>query len=156
MIQNFKKLDVQEIELMFKAPLLVSILVAGADGNISKKEVSVAAHFVEKQTKIKAELGEFFRDVAQDFEDKMMVLLQEYPHDTNQRNLLIVEDLSKLNAILPKITPEFTIEFYAVLKRIAHEVASSSGGILGMNTIDDEEAKYLELHMIENPAEKFQ
>jgi hypothetical protein len=156
MIQHFKKLDVTEIELMFKTPLLVSILIAGADGNIDRKEISEAVFFVEKQTKTKSELTEYFRDVAQDFEDKMRVLLQGYPHDSAQRNALIAEDLSKLNSILPKLNPEFSIQFYTILKRIAYQIASSSGGILGINAIDEEEAKYIELHMIDNPAETFQ
>jgi hypothetical protein len=156
MIQHFKKLTVPEIELMFKAPLLVSILIAGADGTIDKKEISEAVLFVEKQTETKSELTEYFREVAQDFEDKMKVLLLDYSSDIAQRNSRIVEDLSKLNTILPKLTPDFSIQFYTTLRRIAHQVAASSGGILGMNAIDEEEAKYMSLYMIENPTERFQ
>jgi hypothetical protein len=156
MIQHFKKLNVTEVELMFKTPLMVSILIAGADGNIDKKEISEAVIFVEKQTTTKSELTEYFREVAQDFEDKMKVLLQDYPRDVDQRNSLIIEDLSKLNSILPKLNPDFSVQFYTILKRIAYQVAASSGGILGMNAIDEEEAKYIELYMIENPSERFQ
>jgi hypothetical protein len=156
MIQHFKKLKVTEVELMFKTPLMVSILIAGADGNIDKKEISEAVIFVEKQTEIKSELTEYFREVAQDFEDKMKVLLQEYPRDVDQRNALIIEDLAKLNSILPKLNSDFSIQFYSILKRIAYQIATSSGGILGMNAIDDQEAKYIELYMIKNPSEGFQ
>jgi hypothetical protein len=156
MIHQFHKLNDTEIDLMFKAPILVSILVAGADGVIDKKEITEAANFLEKQTKIKSELNEYFREVAQDFEDKMKVVLQEYPHNAIQRNSIIVEDLAKLNAILPKIKPEFTAQFYNVLKRIAQKIAASSGGLLWMNAIDENEAKYLELYMIEDPTAKLQ
>lgn len=156
MIEHFKKLNVQEIELMFKTPLLVSILIAGADGNIDRKEITEAVLFVEKQTQQKSELTEYFNVVAQDFEDKMKILMQEYPNNLEQRNSRLVEDLSKLNTILPKLSQAFSSEFYAILKRIAHQVAASSGGILGMNAIDDEEEKYIELYMIENPTIGYQ
>jgi hypothetical protein len=156
MIRHFDRLNDTEIDLMFKAPILVSILVAGADGVIDKKEISEAASFLDKQTKVKSELNEYFREVAQDFEDKLRVVLQEYPHDAEQRNIIIVDDLAKLNAILPKIKPEFTTQFYNILKRIAQKIAASSGGLLGMNAIDESEAKYLELYMIEDPTAKLQ
>jgi hypothetical protein len=156
MIRHFEKLQDDEVELMLKAPILVAVLVAGADGVIDKKEVSEVAHFLEKQTRIKSELAEYFREVAPDFEDKMNVVLQGYPRKASERNLVIVEDLAKLNAILPRIASEFATQFYHILKKIAQKTAASSGGLLGMNAIDENEAKYLELYMIENPTAKLQ
>jgi hypothetical protein len=141
---------------MLKAPILVAILIAGADGVIDKREISEVAQFLEKQTRIKSELAEYFREVAPDFEDKMNVVLQGYPRKTAERNAVIVDDLSKLNAVLPKIASEFASQFYHILKKIAQKTAASSGGLLGMNAIDEREARYLELYMIENPTAKLQ
>jgi hypothetical protein len=156
MIHHFEKLQDDEVELMLKAPILVAILVAGADGVIDKKEISEVANFLEKQTRIKSELTEYFREVAPDFEDKMNVVLQSYPRNASERNAMIVDDLAKLNSILPRIASEFASQFYNILKKLAQKTATSSGGLLGMNAIDENEARYLELYMIENPTAKLQ
>jgi hypothetical protein len=153
MIQHFRKLNDHEVELMLKAPVLVSILIAGADGQIDDKEIKEVITFAEKQTRLKSPLGDFFREVSQDFEDKIKVILQAYPYESGQRAPLIVEELSALNAILPKMDQDFAREFYASLKSIARRIATSSGGLLGMNSVADEEAKYLELTMIVDPGE---
>ena len=42
MIPEFQKLDDAEIELVLKAPILVCILIAGADGDIDRKEINKA------------------------------------------------------------------------------------------------------------------
>ena len=39
MIQDFEKLSNAEIEVMMRAPIVVCILIAGADGTIDKKEI---------------------------------------------------------------------------------------------------------------------
>ena len=43
MISELEELNKQEYRLLYDAPLLVSILIAGADNNIDKKEIDRAA-----------------------------------------------------------------------------------------------------------------
>ena len=54
MIPEFKNLNEQEAELMQKAPILVSILIAGADGKIDNKEVRQAIAIAEKESNSKS------------------------------------------------------------------------------------------------------
>ena len=51
MIPEFDKLSQSEIELMHKAPILVCILIAGADDNIDNKEIKGAIALTEKKQK---------------------------------------------------------------------------------------------------------
>ena len=51
MIAEFNQLDDAEIELLLKSPVLVCILIAGADGNIDQKEINEAIAVVKKQKK---------------------------------------------------------------------------------------------------------
>lgn len=153
MIDYFKRLDDWEVELMYKAPILVSILIASADGIVDDKEIREAITFAEKQAKSRLTLAYYFREVVQDFEDKFKILIQGYPYESTQRTQRIIEELSELNKILPKMNSDFSKEFYQALKEIAYKIASSSGGLLGMNPVGDEEAKYIELNMIYDPAE---
>ena len=69
MIKEFDSLTDSETELMLKAPVLVCILIAGADGTIDKKEIKEA--IAQTQKKTKAALSDYLKEVSQDFEDKI-------------------------------------------------------------------------------------
>jgi hypothetical protein len=153
MIQAFDKLSDSEIDAMLRAPLIACILIAGADGDVDRKEIQKAIHHSRKSaSKSKASVVEYFKLVEEDFEDKLKIVFQTLPVEVADRNRLIVDELTNLNNILPKLDKIFAVEFYTKMRDLAHEVAASSGGVLGMNTVGDEEAQYVELPMIRNPA----
>lgn len=150
MIKQFDKLSDSEIELMLKAPVLVCILIAGADGEIDRKEIKEA--IAQTRKKNKATLEDYLREVSQDFEDKIKVLIQSYPRDSADRNPILVDELQKLNKVWSKMDRTFSRQVYSMLRELAEKIAASSGGIWGMNTVTEEEAKYLQLSMISNPG----
>lgn len=150
MIREFEKLTDAEIDLMLKAPVLVCILIAGADGTIDKKEIKEA--ITQTQKKTSAALAGYLAEVSQDFEDKLKVLLQSYPHIPAERGSLIMQELNQMDAVFRKMDRSFAAHIYQLLKQLAAKIASSSGGILGLNTVTDEEARYLDLSMIQDPA----
>lgn len=152
MIAELSKLSSGEQELVYKAPLLVCILIAGADGDIDRKEIKRAITIVQKKQKGTDPVSNLFQEVAQDFEDKLKVLEQGYPYEATQRTPLIVEELADLNALFPKLPQSVVKGYYEILLLLAQEVATSSGGLLGMNSIGSEEAKLVKLSMIKNPA----
>ncbi len=153
MIAEFNALNNEEIETMLAVPILVTILIAGADGQIDKSEVREAISLAKlKQKKARPDLIDYYREVGTDFEDKLKVMIQQFPGDAQERNPLIIEELSKLNSILPKLGDNFAIEFYASIKDLAKKIAESSGGILGYMAVGYEESKLIELKMINNPS----
>src|SRR6187397_947478 len=101
MIPEFSKLNDSEIDLMLKAPVLVCILIAGADGNIDKKEIKEAILLTQKKTN--ATLAGYLNEVSQDFEDKLKVLIQSYPHTPAERAVAIMKELGQLDAVFTKI-----------------------------------------------------
>jgi hypothetical protein len=139
-----------EKELLYKAPLLVCILLAGADGKIDDKEIDGAVHMVKQQHWVKSALSGFFPEVAQDFEDKLKILIQAYPVEAHKRNQLIIEELGTLNKILPKLTNDFKVAYYEMLIYLAHKIASSSGKFWAK--VSAEEAQLAKLPMIKNPS----
>jgi hypothetical protein len=153
MIKEFEKLTSAEIELMHKAPVLVSILIAGADGKIDNKEVNRAMSLTEaKQKRTRSSLMAFYTEVGTDFEDKIRIVIQSLPSKVDKRTAEISTLLSQLEGILKKLNNQIAKEFYNSLREIATEIAESSGGLLGLKTIGDEEALLVNLPMIKDPA----
>jgi len=153
MIPEFDRLSNSEIELMLKAPFLVCILIAGADNDIDRKEIKKAIQLAEmKKGKTTSRVLEFYKTVAEDFEDKFMVVMQSLPVMAKNRNPIITEELAKLNNILPKLDKSFAPNYYQCLKNIAVRIAQSSGGVLGLKKVGEEEAAFVDLSMIKNPS----
>jgi hypothetical protein len=153
MIPEFDKLSQPEIELMHKAPMLVCILIAGADDHIDNKEIRKAINLTEKkQKRAKSHLLDFYREAGEDFEDKLKIVIQGFPVEVDKRTPLVIESLTQINAILKKVDRNFALEFYKSLREIASEIAKSSGGVLGLKSVGDEEAMLVNLTMIKDPA----
>jgi hypothetical protein len=153
MAPQFDKLTEAEQEFMHKVPILVCILIAGADGNIDRDEIKEAISQANKKQRNSSEaMAQLYRDIAEDFEDKLKVVLQAYPIEVTQRNPMIVEELSQLNQLLPKLDKTFAIQFYQSICDLAIKVAQSSGGWFGLKSVGEAEAKYVKLPMINDPG----
>lgn len=152
MVAELSKLSSRELELVYKAPLLVCILIAGADGNIDRKEINKAIKIVQKRKKDGDAVSALLKEVAKDFEDKLKVLEQGYPYEATQRTPLLSEELTGLNVLWTRISYDFAKGYYNILLMLAQEVAASSGGLLGMKSIGSEEAKLVKLPMIKSPV----
>ena len=151
MIKELESLKESEAELMLKAPVVLCILIAGADGTIDRREIKEAINVTVKK-KDKTILDNYFKEVSQDFEDKLKILLQSYPYQSAQRNPILIQELSQLNPILKKLDKSFSKPFYDMLKELAEKIAGSSGGLWGLMSVDSEEAKYIRLPMLDDPA----
>lgn len=152
MIEEFKTLRDDEIEVLLNAPVLVSILIAGADDKIDNSEIKQAVEIANnKQSRAREQLIDYYKEVGKSFQEKFVLFTKKLPTDAKQRTDIISEELRKLNHILPKIDHTFAIKLYASLKDMAKKVAEASGGLLGYMSVSYEEAKLMELKMIEDP-----
>jgi hypothetical protein len=155
MVPELKKLTADELEMLIKAPLLVSILIAGADGQIDKSEIRGAINTARKKAQSGSSLKTFYESVAEDFEDKLKVLIQSYPSNPTARCAQIENELTTLNNLFTKVDSQFAQDIYGSLKNLAMNTAKSSGGFLGFgSSIGPEEAKYVELPMIQQPTSR--
>jgi hypothetical protein len=153
MIDEFKVLTSEEVDIMLQAPILVIILIAGADNEIDSSEIKEAVSISKlKQKKARLDLIDYYKEVGAEFEDKLKMMIHQFPTSASERNPMIVSELEKLNAILPKLDKTFAIEFYASIKDIAKKIAESSGGLLGYMSVGYEESKFIDLKMIKNPG----
>lgn len=153
MIPEFESLREDEREVLLDAPVLVAILIAGADGKIDKAERKQAIDVARnKQSRSREQLSEYYKEVGERFEDRFFKLLDSLPSKTEDRNQAVSIELRKLNFILPKIDTNFGIKLHASLKDLAKKIAEASGGVLGYLSVSYEEAKLMELRMINEPS----
>ena len=152
MIRELKNLSRDEMEALIKAPLLVSILIAGADGKIDRNEINSAMESSLEKARRSNALRAFYENVSEDFEDKLKVIIQSYSSSADKRGKKIAEELTALNPILSKIDGKLAKEIYDSLLQMALGIAKSSGGIFGLKSIGEEEARYLNLSMIQPPS----
>lgn len=152
MIKEFENLREDEIEVLVNAPVQVAILIAGADGNIDKSERKEAIEVARsKQSRAREQLVDYYKLVGESFEEKFNGMIDSLPEDAEERNKAITAELRKLNFIFPKLEKNFSIKLYASLKDLAKKIAEASGGILGYLSVSYEEAKLIELKMINDP-----
>lgn len=154
MIKEFNTLRDDEIEVLLKAPVLVSILIAGADDKIDKNEIHEAVEIANsKQSRAREQLIDYYKEVGKDFKEKFEQIVNEMPDSPEGRSEIITKELRKLNFILPKIDRKFAVKLHASLKDMAKKIAEASGGILGYMSVSYEEAKLMELSMIDDPSD---
>ena len=49
------------------------------------------------------ELTGYFKEVSQDFEDKLKILIQSYPYESTQRTPLLIQELGQISGVWKKI-----------------------------------------------------
>ena len=153
MIDDLKNLSEDERTLMYRVPLLVVVLIAGADGVIDKREIQEALNIAQIKTKkARQSLLEFYREVAVDFDIHLASYIRSAPSGVKERNEVIIAELSKLNTILPKINKVWASQFYASIRDLAKKIANASGGVLGYLAVGFEESKLIGLSMIKDPS----
>lgn len=156
MIEQFKNLSKQEIDLLLNTPILITILVAGADNHIDPDEQKWAKKLTTyRQFTEKTILQEYYKIVNDNFEsnlEKFVSYINSFPQDAKDRNPYISNELAKINSILPKLNPEFAANFYDSIKSFAKHIAEASGGVLGFGSVSSEEKVWMELDMIKKPV----
>ncbi len=151
-----EKLDVltdDEKQQLMDAVPAITLLIAGADGKIEGEELAMS----EKITNIRGynedeDLNEFYAKVNEDYRERLNRWLNVLPKNTAERNEDLSKRLSMLNDILAKLDKETGAAFYKSFTSLAKHVAKASGGILGWSSVNKEEAKWMELPML-NPIE---
>ncbi len=150
MPKELESLSVEDQKVLLDAVPYITILVAGADGEIDIKEVE----WSEKLTKIRSfsyeeELRPFYKKVGENYEDRLHQLMDALPNDKDERNQAISDELTKLNEVLPKLDHFYARHYYQSLLSFADHVAHSSGGVMGWLSVGFEEYKVIDLHMID-------
>jgi len=152
MIDYLEVLSSTEKEKLYNSIPLITVLVAGADSKIEKKELEWAEKVAYiRSFKTKEPFKSFYTEVDKGFSDKVLKLISEMPAGVAERNSIINSQLSELNDIFAKLDPFYGHKIYKGLVSFAHQVAKAAGGVLGFMSISKDEAAWVNLPMI-NPV----
>lgn len=145
--RHLTALNEEEKALVLKAPVLVTLLIAGADQNVSTKEVNWAKKVIHYRTFTENQrLHDYYEAVSETFED---VLSQHLEGDEAQlTEAFLTGELTKLSDILPKIDKTYAQTLLKSLRSLANHIAEADGGLLGFHRVGADEQRLVELPMI--------
>ncbi len=115
----------EEGEMLARAPLLVFLLVAAADGKVDKKELASFEAIIDA-------VMEGASPLLRKAMSEMLPQMERFLGDMMGRNP--VEDLQRVAAILDAHYPNEAELFKRSLVAIAIKIANSSGGFLGLGS----------------------
>ncbi len=145
----FEKLNKEEQEKMVDAISQITILIAGAEGNINRKETAWAVKLADIRTYAHYDqLHSYYQQVGLHFQEKIDHLLDTLPTDVSIRTRILSDYLAELNPILKKLKIEQGAMMYKSFISFAKHVARSSGGFLGFGAISTAESKLINLPML--------
>lgn len=149
MTYQFQGLTVEETQALVDAVPLVTVLIAGADGNIDSEEKEWAAKMTEIRSYAHPEsLHGYYQEVGKQYSEKLDHYIKTFPTDVDTRTNQISATLAELNPILQKLDINLAFSLYKSLTSFAKHVAKASGGFLRFGSISSEEAKLIDLPMI--------
>jgi hypothetical protein len=149
MIKTIELLPENQQEILYDAIPYVTLLIAGADGNIDPKELE----WSEKITEIRSfsfhnHWQDYYERVHAQLNNRIQALLKALPSDTAERQEIISNRLSELNDILPHFDTIDAKLFYDGLLSFAERIAKADGGLMGWFSIDAREKAVIGLPMI--------
>jgi hypothetical protein len=149
MLEGFKHLAGEEIDVLIQAPVLITILVGGADGELDRDERVWTERLLRARTYSKPNLiSEYYRVVAEGFLEKVEKTMAAMPGDAEERNMLISEKLGVLNLVLAKLDTHLAASLYKSYVSLAQETAKASGGFLRIGSVSAAEHQWVKLPML--------
>jgi hypothetical protein len=123
MIKQFEKLTKAETELLLKAPVLVSVLIASGDHEISKGEKADAIKLAHLKTYTADPLLlPYYREVEKNFNINFKVIEEKYTPFDNVKREALKKEINILNAVIAKLDKEFARTLHRSLSGYAEHV----------------------------------
>lgn len=149
MVKQLAPLTAAEVQQLTDSIPLITLLIAGADGNIEEKELEWARKVANIRTYASDEhLRSFYELVELKFDERFMHYRGSLSSDVEVRSEQISAYLAELNHILPKIDQHYAYRLYKSLKSFANQVGKATGGFMSFFSISKHESRWIPLAMI--------
>ncbi len=152
MLYQLQKLSEQEQTLVRRSPIWVTLLIACADHDIEEAEINRAKEIIHiKSFTVQNDVRNLYKDLNQHVDEEIDFALQSLSADGKERLAFLEEHIAKLNGIFAKLDPTYATQLYNSLIGLAKVVARADGGLFGISKIGPDEAKYVNLPMLQKP-----
>lgn len=152
MLYQLEKLNEAEKELVLNAPAYITILIAGADDDITESEIKRSLQLVHIKTYSEStEISDIYEKIDHDYEAHLNDLIDAMPKTLEARESFVIEKLSKLSEIMKKMDTRISHKYYLSLLSFAAFIARAAGGVFGFDRVSFREEKFVKLPMIEDP-----
>ena len=130
MIKQFKKLTTEERCLLYKAPVLVSVLASCSFNEVNKYQKADAIKLAHLKTFTAIPLLlPYYTEVEKTFKKQFEATIKKYfPFDEAKRNELKGE-IDKVNLVIGKLDKEYVHAFYKSLDKYARHVKKAAHSI---------------------------
>jgi hypothetical protein len=144
---HFETFSAEEIDLLTQAPAWVTVLVAGADQQISDRETAWATKLVNYRTfTAPEELQPYYEAVANRFEADLVGLTEDW---TPAAADALIADLADLKPLIERLEPKIAELLKTSWRSLAQRVAEAEGGLLGFGKTSMAERAVVELSMLD-------
>lgn len=151
MLSKIEHLSSAEKNLIVNAPVLISALVSGSDGEFTPSEIQQAVKIIHIKTYSETrDVSGVYKTVDGHTEESIEMLISALPESTRERNDMLISMLIGLNEIFPKLETNFAHELYSSLKELAYYV--SNAGDLGIGIRTDQEKEMAQLSFLNAPG----
>jgi len=145
--QSLSVLNSEEADLLFRAPAMVTLMIAGADERVSKKEISWAKKLVDYRSHTaEAELQEYYEHAEKVFEAVLDAHSKEWSAEAEAG---IIAEVTALKPVFDKLEENYALILKQSLRTLAKKVAEASGGIAGFGSVSQEERELINLPMLD-------
>ena len=130
MIKQFEKLTTEERSLLYKAPVLVSVLVSCSFNEVNKYQEADAIKLAHLKTFTAIPLlRPYYGEVEKTFKEQFETAIKRFfPFDEVNRNELKGE-INKVNLVIGKLDKEYAHALYKSLEGYANHVKKADHSI---------------------------
>jgi len=123
MIKQFEKLTPEERKLLFRAPVLVSVLASSPNNDINKIQKADAIKLAHLKTFTATSLLiPYYNEVEKDFKEQFEIALKQYfPFDDANR-MELKKEIDKVNLIIGKLDKQYAQTLHKSLEKYAAHV----------------------------------
>jgi hypothetical protein len=150
MHSKIEHLSNAEKKLVLNAPILVTALISGADGDFHADEIKKAVKIIHIKTYSETrDVSGVYKSIDGHSEEMIDDLIHHLPSSSKERNNIIVEQLKGLNEIFPKLDKNFAHDLYNSLRELAYYV--SNAGNMGIDFHSEQEKHFVKLDFLHVP-----
>jgi|GEM_PF-5753821 len=149
-IVQLKELNQEELNLLEKMPVLITLLIGYADENLNEKEKEMGKISAEfRKTGGDTLVQDYFAWVSPAYDAHLEAAIRQYGALSAEERLdAISAEIERANKILNKIDTKYASALLESWRGLARAVAQSSGGILGRMAVTYEERDLMALDML--------